>query len=312
MRTQLQIIVLVISLISCFPVIAQINLVPNGGFEDTVSCPAGLTEINRALGWSSYRGTPDYFNSCGDSSVGVPSNWTGYQQARSGQAYAGFATFSILIPAGREYLGIELTDTLNVGSSYIISFYVSRACSTWTYTGISSNKIGARFSTVPFSFAHQAPLDNISHLHTDSVITDSTNWVLISGRITADSSYKFLIIGNFYDDLQTSSATITADTKHAYYFIDDVSVVLDSSSINNIDETSNSPGVFTNREFIIISGNDLSLVSLFDITGRQLYVNNNSTEKEVKIKTSGLKSGLYIAVVRNEGHLSSFKISVIH
>ncbi|MBK5286545.1 MAG: hypothetical protein JJE25_14195 [Bacteroidia bacterium] len=45
-------------------VLAQ-NLVTNPSFEDTVACPFGASQLNFATGWSSYWGTPDYFNLCG-------------------------------------------------------------------------------------------------------------------------------------------------------------------------------------------------------------------------------------------------------
>src|SRR5437868_5222781 len=67
------------------------NLVPNPSFEDTVACPNNLSQINRAIGWSSYRQTPDYYNSCSINGgySGVPLNQFDYQYPRTGNAYAG-------------------------------------------------------------------------------------------------------------------------------------------------------------------------------------------------------------------------------
>ena len=82
------------------------NLVPNPSFEDTVSCPDNLAQIDKAVGWSSYRITPDYFNSCSSASafpsVSVPSNQWGTQSAKTGNAYAGLITYS-LVTNEREY-----------------------------------------------------------------------------------------------------------------------------------------------------------------------------------------------------------------
>src|SRR4051812_43656962 len=72
------------------------NLVPNSSFEDTVACPNSISQIDRATGWSSYRQSPDYFNSCAYityPNASEPSNIWGYQYSRTGNAYAGFIAY---------------------------------------------------------------------------------------------------------------------------------------------------------------------------------------------------------------------------
>src|SRR4051812_12969049 len=88
------------------------NLVPNWSFEDTVACPIGIGGIIYSVGWSSFIQTPDYFNSCnistnGTNYAGVPGNFFGYQEARTGNAYAGFYTYGTANNA-REIIGIKL------------------------------------------------------------------------------------------------------------------------------------------------------------------------------------------------------------
>ncbi len=68
------------------------NLVPNWSFEDTVSCPTGGGAIDLAIGWSSYGHTPDYCNICNTAFQGIPSNQWGYQDPKTGNAYAGLIT----------------------------------------------------------------------------------------------------------------------------------------------------------------------------------------------------------------------------
>src|SRR5260221_12861858 len=71
----------------------QTNLVPNGSFEDTVQCPTGTSQITRATAWMGFRDTPDYFNICNHSDLGVPMNGFGHQNAFDGHAYAGFIAY---------------------------------------------------------------------------------------------------------------------------------------------------------------------------------------------------------------------------
>jgi hypothetical protein len=42
----------------------QANLVPNPSFEDTLGCPSAAGEINKATGWTTLCGSPDYYNTC--------------------------------------------------------------------------------------------------------------------------------------------------------------------------------------------------------------------------------------------------------
>ena len=72
---------------------AQPNLVPNYSFEIDTLCPDNGSQIDYAIPWhSATGGSPDYFNACDGSaiiSVGVPQNWCGNQNARTGDAYSG-------------------------------------------------------------------------------------------------------------------------------------------------------------------------------------------------------------------------------
>lgn len=96
----------------------QMNLVPNPGFEDSVSCQTA-TGAYRPNNWFSPNdGTPDYFlisqtgSGCTDS---FPDTWGSYnyynqwgnQLPHSGKGYVGFiyAMFS-------ENIAVELNDTL--------------------------------------------------------------------------------------------------------------------------------------------------------------------------------------------------------
>src|ERR1700722_4176269 len=78
-----------IVLLFCATRLRAQNLVPNPSFEDTVSCPTSVDEVYRAVAWSSFGETPDYFNSCGIDEVGVPKNELGYRSAATGHAYCG-------------------------------------------------------------------------------------------------------------------------------------------------------------------------------------------------------------------------------
>ncbi|MBK7964032.1 MAG: hypothetical protein IPK10_01055 [Bacteroidetes bacterium] len=68
---------------------AQLNLVPNPSFEDTVYCPFGTDQLDACANWLNFCNSPDYFNACSNPAFGVPNSVFGYQYAHTGNAYAG-------------------------------------------------------------------------------------------------------------------------------------------------------------------------------------------------------------------------------
>ena len=82
---------------------------------------------------------------------------------------------------------------------------------------------------IPYSRFIPAPIDNFSHIHSTAIITDSTAWTKISGTFIADTTYKYLILGNFYNNANTNtSGCINVNVDEAYYYVDQVSVSADS------------------------------------------------------------------------------------
>ncbi|MGQ0828228.1 MAG: hypothetical protein ACT4ON_07525 [Bacteroidota bacterium] len=88
------------------------NLVPNPSFEIFSSCPSA-NFINYANPWiSPTAASPDYYNVCGASGFGIPSNTLGYQYPKDGVAYAGLYTFGTVNYNYREYIQVELIDSI--------------------------------------------------------------------------------------------------------------------------------------------------------------------------------------------------------
>jgi hypothetical protein len=291
------------------------NLVPNPSFEDTIACPFGLAQMDRVADWSSYRESPDYFNYCdtdGFGLSGVPINSWGYQYPRSGNAYSGFGTFDIAYTNSREFIGVTLFQPLIIGKCYRASCYVSRAKTLQPYIDIATNKIGIRFSTAPYSYWNPAPIDNRANVFTDSIITDTTNWVQVTGTFIADSAYQYLSVGNFFTDSLTSWIALSNPTETAYYYVDDVSVYLDSCTdgvplLNKMNIL-----IFPNpaNEYIIIEGKSIQRVSIFDCLGRQLFVSTYKNESIVKLMLDKYSSGIYFLKILFNNHSIEKKINI--
>ena len=186
---------------------AQINLVPNPSFEDTIACPHNANQLGNASGWYVSRESPNYFNECAFITDGssVPYNMAGYQYAHSGTAYCGFAAYSRVGANYREYFTCQLIHPLITGTKYKVSYYLSLANS---FVNLSCNKIGLLFSTINYNLSNPAPVGNYSQFCTDSIITDTLNWVHIESSFIADSDYVYITVGNFFDDTNTDTIYI--------------------------------------------------------------------------------------------------------
>lgn len=215
--------------------LAQVNLVPNPGFEQYDTCPFAFAQLTYAIGWISPSGaSPDYWNACDTGIANVPNCIKGFQPARSGNAFAGIIlgrnyTFFPPLNQYREYLQTELLQPLQASQRYCVSFYVNRADSCDWAVG----NIGAYFSVNPDTnyftnnfFSYSPQVSN----NPANIIFNDTGWTKISGSFIAGGGERYIMIGNF-NSFQTTNTQFTGgcvycggEPELAYYFVDDVCV----------------------------------------------------------------------------------------
>lgn len=209
---------------------AQINLVPNPSFEIDTACPNYSGEIFKAIPWLGTNGSTDYFKECGSSSAfRVPNNVRGFQNARTGKAYAGQYSFQTYGLNYREYLQSPLIESLVINKCYLVKFYVNNANNvrygTNNHSALLSNN---SFSTITAPWPIPSTLPNytpqiISFIN--SVVKDTLDWIEIGGVYKASGGEKYITIGNFKPDTFTDTVNIGGFLSNmSYYFIDDVSV----------------------------------------------------------------------------------------
>lgn len=291
--------------------VGQTNLVPNGDFEDTVSCPTNVSgtngdQIYNLKNWFPSSNSPDYYNSCAltSSLVSVPINGLGEQTPHSGSGYIGEITYGSPGDNYREIVGVELNSLLITGAQYYLSFWISSTYGNYFPFFSATNKMGFKLSTIYYE-SQQNPISivNDAFAHSDSIISDTINWVRISFSFIADSNYKYLYIGNFYNDSLTDTIQYHSNfgSSGAYYFIDDVCLSTDSlfcQTIQNVSEVKISkimvgPNPF--NDFIIINSKNLTSYNIFNEFGvdeTSIVYRENYNRKYV-LNTSRLNSGLY-------------------
>jgi len=219
----------------CNPCENPVNFVPNGEVEEFSMCPDSLnaTMLTEPLNWvQATSGTSDFFHSCvlsgePDDFPGVPANNFGNEAALSGNGYLGFYAYRTNT-LYREYLSVQLTESLEVGTSYCVSFNVSLADN----AGYGVEEIGAYFSD---NAINQNTFQNLTFTpqiqNDNGIITETNGWVTISGIVTPTTPVQYLTIGNFNDDDNTTTGVSPSGgipdfgyNQVAYYYLDDIAV----------------------------------------------------------------------------------------
>ncbi len=298
---------------------AQVNLVPNGSFEDTLECIDFAGQISRLKFWSSAtNGSPDAISSnfcnvyLNSDIIDNPLNTWGFQYPKSGNNYIGLGLYNFNEEnfIEREYIQVPLIDTLKNGMFYCVKFYISLAEKVSSY---AIRDIGIYFSPDSIYVFQDLPflpiLNYLPQIESTIIIEDTTNWVEVSGYFQANGEERYILIGNFspQNDVDTLSIpNITMSLKGAYYYIDDVSV-FECDSLIGIDENpSNNINIYPNPASDIITINTGTLqdveIELFDIAGRKL-LQQKVSDATSTIDVSGLANGVYICQVSSKGRI---------
>lgn len=305
------------SLLICINSVAQPNLIPNGSFEDYVTCPVSSNDFEGFVSdWYNptdsipYIPTPDYYNSCSNpSNVGVPQNFCGVLNAKNGSAYAGIFFYN---PAGftdcdsREYISVKLLSPLIKDSIYNYKMSVSFAL---RYNSVSLSNIGVVLSkdSIHQYLACAIDLPDSSIIlinHQDSIVYNPGSWKELDFTFKANGGEKFLCIGNFDSDEDIDSLHYNSPQgyyENSYYLIDDVSLVRTTSvgvEENEIDKIN----IFPNptQDFVNIelpkNINQVQL-SIYILTG-QLISQKQIKQFNKQISITELGNGMYIFLIQ--------------
>jgi len=206
------------------------NLVFNSSLEEYSQCPYSTAQLHFAIGWFTtwgIDGSSEYFNACNFNNFGVPSNGFGFQYSLTGNGYAGCVFYKL--GNWREFIQTKLIDSLIKDEEYCCEFYVS-LCNQSKY-GIED--IGMLFSKDTIKWAQLS--QNYHHpqiLNSTGIISDTTNWIKISGKYIAQGDEQFITIGNFNINTPTNYSIIYPfNVDYAYYYIDNVVVYKCSSPV---------------------------------------------------------------------------------
>lgn len=231
---------------------AQPNLIPNPSFEDYENCSSNLnTDLIFVYKWDSW-GSADYYNTCnfifysGITVLGVPHSFAGGQEPHTGDAYIGLALYGFIGPIYfnySEYAYTRLDTFLKPNHKYDMKFYVSLADSVWYAT----SQFGAYFMSDTNEIYEYTEYNQIKQINPqltltgDGYLTSKDKWMEVKGSFIAQGGEKIMVLGNFRSDSLMDSLFVGGGTygpfdstdsefyKSCYYYIDDVSLIEDTS-----------------------------------------------------------------------------------
>lgn len=294
---------------------------PNPSFEEYIDCPDGHNQLDRCEFWTSWSATADYHNACSPGEtfeeqwIDVPSNLAGYQLANSGDAYAGFEVFPFDDNVGwnvREIVGAKLIDTLEVGCTYSVKYYVSRGDSgILADSNVAIKRVGIRFTCQEHHWIdNPAPISNWDHVSSNSFLIDTVNWMLVEDVFIADSAYTHIGIGHWFDD--ESAEIFQVDTLGnigAYYYVDDVLVEKITDCTTIVPSPDQEHFEFTVKDdllrIIFFSAFNCELY-LYDLSGRLLAYELRN-DNEVHFPLYDLSPQILVLTLRIEDKFVSRK-----
>ena len=203
------------------------NLVKNGSFENTGDCPiSSLLFDDFAEPWTSYINTPDYYHPCGFPGSDSATN---NSLAFDGQGFMGIRVYG---ESGgvfeRDYIHGELSEPLDSGKFYRVTFYVRPLNNDITQQSYGIDKMGLLLTdTVLDTVTLNSLLDFKPQVLSKSVITQENYWTSVCGIIKAKGGERYLTIGNFFEDNLTNIEPLenSSNPTRGYMLVDYVEVV---------------------------------------------------------------------------------------
>ena len=265
----------------------------------------------------SFYASPDLFsNACSTISLSTPLNFVGYQNPKNGSNYVGAYEYAAsYISNLREYIQSLLSNPLQAGKEYYVEYWISQIES----AQISISNMGAYFSDTLVS-----PLDGNYFPVTpqienpDSIIlSDTMNWMKISGTFTASGGEQYIVIGNFRPDSLTNIDTVSNASINyyfSYYYIDMVSVIPVDSLVGMGNIENFSPSIFPNpaQDYLTIdfgsSGAGNCIMELYSLDGRLLLKKEEIMSINSQIDIRQFPPGMYLLKINTNKGASVVKV----
>lgn len=216
-------------------IIAQTNLVPNHDFSKVGKKLKEKGQINMAEPWISPTLTQAdlYIKKTKNSEINIAGNPYGAEDPMVGDNFAGILAYSPKGKVPRSYLQVQLTEPLQEDIEYCVTFHVSLA----DLSKFSCNYLGAYLSNDAVAANNNDILQFEPQIVSRrlTVYEQQYSWIPVCAKYKAKGGEEFLTIGNFTLEPNLKISKVkrpqgynSPQTNDAYYFIDNIIVVLAS------------------------------------------------------------------------------------
>ena len=288
------------------------NLVMNGSFENVNFNSCGITDdfAEILMDWDSPNASAgdvyftdisqDCYNYQPNSTYSGPIGFKGSELPSDGAVFAGIWVYTIEGQEQREYARGRLSDPLVVGSTYRVKLKISLA----DYMESSVGELGIAFlESQQVQTSGSLVLDE-PQLLINSGLEVYDGWVEFDTTFVSDSNYEFFIIGNFKSDSDTETfanpnASGAVSTYGAYYYIDEVSVELETVTAIEAKDRSQItvyPNPVIDNLSFKVEGSPINSFGIFNLLGEKVREVSLNAIRTGTIECASLKPGIYFLV----------------
>lgn len=216
-------------------IIAQTNLVPNYDFSKVGKKLKEKGQINMAEPWISPTLTQAdlYIKKTKNPEINIAGNLYGAEDPMVGDNFAGILAYSPKGKVPRSYLQVKLNEPLQEDIEYCVTFHVSLA----DLSKFSCNYLGAYISNDAVAANNNDILQFEPQIVSRrlKIYDQQYAWTPVCAKYKAKGGEEYLTIGNFTLEPNLKIGKVkrpqgynSPQTNDAYYFIDNIIVVLAS------------------------------------------------------------------------------------
>ncbi|MBM55992.1 MAG: hypothetical protein CMB32_05495 [Euryarchaeota archaeon] len=215
---------------------AQVQII-NGSFENYQGLPSSSGMWNMMDGWSnsgSFTANPDFYHMDGVDGGNLPETPLAFVDAYEGRAIAGLEVSRRSGTNKREYLTGQFTEPLEPGKKYEFSFAIANGdVYEHSAAGLGVSHLGVAFTAHPLIQYEREPLNHHPNFYLNHVHYYQ-GWKIIKFVFTPNEPCEYFTFGMFgYDNGKMIESFEEPERLKAYYFVDDFSIRMISSTLQS-------------------------------------------------------------------------------
>ncbi len=201
---------------------AQVNLVPNGGFEVVIDCDLDYGDVPKAAPWKTVNepiATPDLFHSCSENTFFTTpvSAGTSAIPTKAGEGMVGLVN---AVPFAEERIYARLSENLPLNTDIYVAYAIR-----------PREKFGGPDDILCYSNTQSLAFSDIQFqalklvLQLDTILTYTEDWTQMQACYQAQGDERLVLLGNYKTGAQTMlDCDNPSPFNFTYFYVDEVIV----------------------------------------------------------------------------------------